>query len=245
RPVSASTPPPPKRSGSSRRRGSGLRARLLGLPNSRQAATGRGRCSLHRPSAGPLPRCAREDKLAMGSAFPPLPRSGGGGGPCEAWWRGWRRQSGGGVLGEAALRRAQPLDRPLDLAALALQVADLGDDLLRIELILEIRRFARPLAADQILDFGEGEAKLLALEDHLHPHAVGRPIIPSVAFPARLDEPAILIEPERAQADAKQARHLADGDLRLRRIELNPGFFFEQRARNTSGRLRSRRQSVH
>src|SRR6185437_10394506 len=78
-----------------------------------------------------------------------------------------RRQSGGGVLGEAALRRAQPLDRPLDLAALALQVADLGDDLLRIELILEIRRFARPLAADQILDFGEGEAKLLALEDHL------------------------------------------------------------------------------
>src|SRR6202034_3623211 len=138
------------------------------------------------------------------------------------------RRSGGSALGEAALRCAQPFDGAVDFAPLPFQMADLGDDLLRIELILEVRRLRRPLAADQVLDFGQGEAELLALEDHLHPDAVGPAIKSSVALAARLDQAAILIEPQRAQADAEQSRRLADGHLRLRRIGRRAAFSSEQ-----------------
>ena len=91
-----------------------------------------------------------------------------------------RRQSGGDAVGEAVLRRPQPLDRALDLVALPLQMADLGHDLLWIQLIFEIDRFSRPFTANQVLDFGRGEAELLALEDHFHPDAVGCAIVAGV-----------------------------------------------------------------
>jgi hypothetical protein len=58
-------------------------------------------------------------------------------------------------VGKSALRRAQPLDGAVDFAPLPLEVADLGRNLLRIPLF-EIRR---PLAPDQVLDFGQGEAE--------------------------------------------------------------------------------------
>ena len=143
--------------------------------------------------------------------------------------------SGGGALGKAALRRAQPLDGAVDFAALPLQMADLGVDLLRIELILEVRRFGRPLAADQVLDFCQGEAELLALQNHFHANAVGSAVVAGVALPARLDEAAILIEAQRAQADAECARHLTDGHLRLRRVMRSVALFSERRARSRGG----------
>jgi hypothetical protein len=98
------------------------------------------------------------------------------------------------------LRRSQPLDGAFDFAALALQMVDLSVDLLRIELILEVGRLGRPLAANQILDFRQGEAKLLPLQNHFHANAVGRAIVAGVALAARLDEAAILIKSQSAQA---------------------------------------------
>ena len=93
---------------------------------------------------------------------------------------------------------AQPLDGFVDLVALPLQVADLGQNLLRIELIFEIHRFARPFAADQVLDFGQREAELLALKDHLHPDPVAGAIIAGVPLTAGLDEPAVFVEAQGA-----------------------------------------------
>src|SRR5271170_3296286 len=98
------------------------------------------------------------------------------------------RRSGGCATGESALRCAQPLDGAVDFAPLPLQMADLGDDLLRIELILQVRRLRRPLAPDQVLDLGQGEAELLALQNHLHPDAVAAAIKAGVALAAWLDQ---------------------------------------------------------
>ena len=60
-------------------------------------------------------------------------------------------------------------------------------------------------------------------------------IITGVPLTAGLDKSAVLIEPQGAQADAEYTRHLADGQLWLRRIERSPAFFFEHRDRNSSG----------
>ena len=46
---------------------------------------------LHRPSDGPPPPHSRgriSEPASVDALDPPMPRSGGGGGPCEAWWRG-------------------------------------------------------------------------------------------------------------------------------------------------------------
>ena len=64
----------------------------------------------------PLPRFAGEDKpAATVEAFdPPLPRSGGGGGPCEAWWRGrasQRRRTAPDDDGDRGARAADVHDR--------------------------------------------------------------------------------------------------------------------------------------
>src|SRR5208283_3994769 len=66
--------------------------------------------------------------------------------------------SGGRVLGQPAVGRAQALDRAVDLVTLSLEMANLIDDLLRLQLLFEIGRFVYPLAANQIVDLGEREA---------------------------------------------------------------------------------------
>ena len=55
------------------------------------------------------------------------------------------------------MRRAKPLDGAIDLITLTFKVTNLADDLMRLQLLLEIRCLVCALAADQVVDFGQGE----------------------------------------------------------------------------------------
>src|SRR5271165_4565032 len=111
--------------------------------------------------------------------------------------------------------RLKPLDGVVDFIALAFEVTNLADDLMRLQLPFEIGRVVCTLAADQIVDLSQGETQLLSLENHTQAHSVCVAIEARIAFPARLDEAAALIIPQRAEANAVGPRHLADRQLRL------------------------------
>ena len=115
-----------------------------------------------------------------------------------------------GALRQTAVGGPKPLYGAVDLLSLPFQMTDLVDDLLRLQLLLEIRRFVGALSPDQIVDLGEREAQFLAPKDHLHANAVCAAVVAGVTFPAGFDEAPILIESQRAKADAVQSRHLAD-----------------------------------
>src|SRR3974390_2392607 len=99
-----------------------------------------------------------------------------------------RRGSGRSPLRKAAVSGPQTLDRAVDIVALALQVADLVHDLLRLQLLLKIRRVVRAAASDQVVDLRQRESELLAAQDHLDPNPVCGAVEPGVAFTPRLDE---------------------------------------------------------
>jgi hypothetical protein len=110
---------------------------------------------------------------------------------------------------------SKPLDGAIDLVTSAFKVIDLLDNLLRSQLLLDIRRLGCALAADQGDNFGQGESELLSLKDHLHAHSISGAIEARIAFPAGLDEAATLVKPQGAEADATQLRHLADRQFRM------------------------------
>src|SRR5208337_4236848 len=116
--------------------------------------------------------------------------------------------------------RAEPLDGAIDLIALAFEVTNLADDLMRLQPLLEIRRLVSALPADQVVDFGQGEAELLSPQNHLHAHPISGAIEAGIAFSAWLDEAAILIKSKGAEADIVEPRHLVDRKFRLSRTGL-------------------------
>ena len=92
-------------------------------------------------------------------------------------------------------------------------MTNLADDLVRLQSLPEVGGLARALAADQVVDFGQGEAEPLSLKNRLQARLVSGAVETGIAFPARLDEAAILIKSKGALAHAVEPRHLADRQL--------------------------------
>ncbi len=123
-------------------------------------------------------------------------------------------------------------------------MADLVDDLLWLQLLFEIGRLIGALAADKVIDLGERKSELLAPEDHLHANAIDSTVVARVALAPRLDQPAIFIEAQRAQAHSVKSRHLADGQFRLLRPGRRFGVVFRV-ARGCAGCMIEGRHPAH
>ena len=91
---------------------------------------------------------------------------------------------------ETRLRGAEALDCILNVVT-----ADLGSDLPWPQLFLEVWRFRRALASDEVGDFRECETELLSAQNDFDAHAFGWAIEASVPYPARSNKSSILIEP--------------------------------------------------
>ncbi len=89
---------------------------------------------------------------------------------------------------------------------------NLRDDLVRIEVELQLQRLcgigARP---QNLADFAQGEAELLAFQNELQMCAVAIQIEPRRSAPARMQKAAILVKPQSPKAEPKLAGNVANG----------------------------------
>jgi hypothetical protein len=116
---------------------------------------------------------------------------------------------------ESALAgRAQASYRCVNLVALALEVMDLVDDLLVAQCLFDIRFIGATLPrCDEVFYLGQSEAKFLSLQDRLEAAAVRWAVKSVRPVTTRLQQAAVFVESQSAQADSELARKLADRRL--------------------------------
>src|SRR5215204_5352086 len=93
--------------------------------------------------------------------------------------------------------------RLFDIRLLLLQMRDLILDLGDRQLQVRGRSLGAAILSEHGADLGQGEAELLALQDHGEAVAVTGIIDASGAFARRREESAVLVESQRSQGHAE------------------------------------------
>ena len=116
-----------------------------------------------------------------------------------------------GRLRQTVVRGLEAHYRVVDLAALALEMIDLGRDLRGLQLLFEI--IGGVLRSNQFRDLGQRESQLFALDDHLQTETVDAAVQPHRPLAAWPKQASVLIETQSSEAHAEFGRHFADRRL--------------------------------
>ncbi len=108
------------------------------------------------------------------------------------------------------MRGAQFLDRLVEFGAAFLEMAQLRQHHFLVEDEIVILFVTPGIGVEQIGDFGQGEAEVLALENHLQADFLPAVIEPGAAASNWVQQAALFVKAQGSQGDAVKAGDFAD-----------------------------------